>query len=427
VGVAKMTEKDPLIPKGRESLLMASVSKGAGKMNLDELGLKTGWSGHYNPIYFAQPLKTITYTAGTVFMDPCIWRIVGYLLVLAFTIATLCLLLVPNAENLEAGSFDTLLKYLKVFLAFMLGMFMNNSLGRWWTTVNALTDYFNNVEKLLFCMNSFGVPVERRQEMLYYCVASCHCLNTEVTTAFYKEDDDIKEMWNDLFSMFVRNGWLDQDRITMLAQIRAPERAGACMSFISGTLAVMFEKEGLKPPAMNRLVLQCQIAVDMVAQLKVQICIQMPFMYAHMMACLVHLNNILVSISCGFSLGAHIGKLMHLIGNGKVAETLGSVQGLLLVLVTLFVEPMLYQAFLQIGTNFCYPFGKEYHHVPLTLMIRDLETNCRQMNEISDSRIRPERGGSARAEPLPKAAAVPPIVKKDSAGSVDKDDDDDGD
>merc|ERR1719326_2472577 len=121
-------------------------------------------------------------------MDRTIWRICGMLILLAFTIATFCILLVPNAHNLDTGSFNTLLKYLKVFLAFMLGMFMNNSLGRWWTTVNALTDYFNNIEKLLFCMNSFGVPPHRRKEIMNYCLASCHCLNAEVTSAFFREE-----------------------------------------------------------------------------------------------------------------------------------------------------------------------------------------------------------------------------------------------
>ena len=60
-------------------------------------------------------------------------------------------------------------------------------------------------------------------------------------------------------------------------------------------------------------------------------------------------------------------------------------QTFIVYLVTLFFEPMLYQAFLQIGANFCYPFGTENHHVPLGAMIKDLEKNLAQMCFVVDS------------------------------------------
>merc|ERR1719265_2328822 len=76
---------------------------------------------------------------------------------------------------------------------------------------------------------------------------------------------------------------------------------------------------------------------------------------------------------------------MHGYGKEGVSGVIAPVQTLCLTLVTLFVEPMLYQAFLQIGTNFCYPFGHERHHVPIAHMIEDLSMILHQACFVVDS------------------------------------------
>jgi predicted membrane chloride channel (bestrophin family) len=367
-------------------------------MNLEELHLKRGWTGHYDPNQLAWFFTTFRLTTGTVLMDSHIWKVVGALCLVAVCIATCVIFLLPDPHMLDTGKFETIVKYLKVFLAFMLGLFMNNSLTRWWQTVNTTTDYFNNVEKLLFMANAFGVPPNRRAEIIRYAIASCICLRTEGCQTWEKDENKIRDAWASTIDELLDDGYLLDDEVDVLLTIRPGDRAVCIWGWISAVLCVMFNQEDMKPMAMNRLTQQCQVAVDMVSQLKVQICIQLPFMYAHMMACMVHLNNVLVATNCGLGLGGSIADILH--GskatmrhasqheNTVNVATFEGAQSTIVYLVTLLFEPMLYQAFLQIGANFCYPFGVEDHHVPLHAMILDLETNLQQMCYVLDSAIR---------------------------------------
>ena len=102
------------------------------------------------------------------------------LFIIAVMVGSLVVFLVKDAHKLDTGQFSDIVKHLKVFLAFILEMFMNNSLACWWTTVYTFTDYFNNVEKLIYCANSFGFCPECRNEIMRYAIVSCYCLRTEV-------------------------------------------------------------------------------------------------------------------------------------------------------------------------------------------------------------------------------------------------------
>lgn len=350
------------------------------EMNLAHTGLQKGWSGHYNPNDLAS-FKTFTYLSGTVFFDRGIWMVCAVLVVIAVAVALAVAFLTPKHTRIRTGEFETIVKYLKVFLAFMLGMFMNNSLQRWWQTVNTLTDYFNNIEKLIFCANSFSVQRlgNGREELCRLCVLSCEMLRAEML-CLWADPEEVRSEWTATFNRLQKDLYLKENERSCLCQIRPADRSISPWSWIAVLLADLFENKGLKPAAMNRMVVQCQIAVDLASQLRVQLSVQMPFMYAHMMSLLVYCNNVLVAIVCGLSLGSAFKTIMVAVEIGNFDNTASGLQEIFVSMVTLFVEPMLYQAFLQIGTNFCYPFGKTRDHVPVHRMISDLKANIKQMN-----------------------------------------------
>ena len=129
----------------------------------------------------------------------------------------------PNAHKMDTSEYDTIVKYLKVFLAFMLGMFMNNSLARWWVTVNTVTDSFNGVEKLVYCANSFGVAQARRTEIIRYCIVSCYCLRTEVLNAWTKDEDELVRQWTRAFNKLHKSGYLSDDEVgSLIASAPSP-------------------------------------------------------------------------------------------------------------------------------------------------------------------------------------------------------------
>merc|ERR1719494_522696 len=89
---------------------------------------------------------------------------------------------------------------------------------------------------------------------------------------------------------------------------------------------------------------------------------------------------------CGMSLGSALGSIRHSHKIGKYEEVYTGMQTITMSLLTLFIEPLLYQAFLQIGTNFCYPFGKTRDHVPVHRMINDLKANIAFTSGLFDER-----------------------------------------
>merc|ERR1719498_2106322 len=102
-------------------------------------------------------------------------------------------------------------------------------------------------------------------------------------------------------------------------------------------------------------------------------------------------------------------------GGGPIRpEMIGDIQTFVVSLVTLFFEPMLYQAFLQIGANFCYPFGTENHHVPLGAMIKDLEKNLQQMCFVVDSRVHGIK--EMPTSPKPKTPRSKQVDEEDDDG-----------
>jgi len=377
-------EGDPLLRKEKE------------EMNLTKLGIHTGWNGHYNPSHLAS-FRTFTYLSGTVFFNRGIWMVCGVLVILAFSIAMVTVTLLPGTHDL--GKFETIVKYIKVFIAFMLGMFMNNSLQRWWQTVNTLTDYFCNIEKLIFCVNSFGVQHygNARDELVRLSVLSCEMLRAEVL-CLWSPPEDARREWTRTFDQMEDEGLLTSIEREALCQVRPADRSVSPWSWISDLLFELFETQGLKPAAMNRMVVQCQIAVHLASQLRIQVSVQMPFMYAHMMSLLVYMNNFLVAVMCGMSLGASLGQMSHAHSSKNYDNMVSGAQEMGVSLLTLFIEPMLYQAFLQIGTNFCYPFGRTHDHVPVHRMITDLRVNINQMNFLIDNR---NAGGGTKLRLIP--------------------------
>merc|ERR1719191_107362 len=125
-------------------------------------------------------------------------------------------------------------------------------------------------------------------------------------------------------------------------------------------------------PTYGRIMNLAQAANDAIRQVRSSITVQVPFLYVHTLATLVHLNNLLCAISFGFTLGSSGGALlMHagyrvyprdISGVSKEPELRPvekEVQIILMGLMTCFVAPLLYQAFLEIGLSLSAPFNSD--------------------------------------------------------------------
>merc|ERR1719316_1992104 len=135
------------------------------------------------------------------------------------------------------------------------------------------------------------------------------------------------------------------------------------------------QDEQISPPLYVRLVFLCHDCMAQVEKMKTNLFVQLPFMYAHMLAVLVHSTNILMAISCGMSLGSAMSEMrersaaikMAQLRGGSYVRLLGEFYAALQVLgmqfVILLIQPMLYQSFLVIADALCHPYGDQICHL----------------------------------------------------------------
>ena len=53
----------------------------------------------------------------------------------------------PAPEKLNTRTFHDAVNFIKVFIAFMLGLFLNSCLARWYNIIAAVTDLFLCIKK----------------------------------------------------------------------------------------------------------------------------------------------------------------------------------------------------------------------------------------------------------------------------------------
>lgn len=145
------------------------------------------------------------------------------------------------------------------------------------------------------------------------------------------------------------------------------------------------------PPMYVRLLFLCHGCMHQVEALKTNLTVQIPFIYAHMLAVLVHVMNLLLAVSGGLSLGSAMAEIhdrteaadkgIQKEDHGLVGEFYEATQTVSVQIILLIVQPMLYQSFLQIADGLCYPFGDELNHLTTETFIGQLHKELQTMAE----------------------------------------------
>merc|ERR1719359_1886526 len=141
--------------------------------------------------------------------DPEVLANLGVLVVVALATGLVAYLTVPNIQTMNSEAFLAIVLYIKVFIAFMIGMFLQNCLARWWGTVCALTDLFLCVRQIAWFCNAYQVPKESRDVIQRHAVLSCLLLEAEVSS-LYEPPELVAERWKSL-QTFLRAEGLASD------------------------------------------------------------------------------------------------------------------------------------------------------------------------------------------------------------------------
>jgi hypothetical protein len=368
--MAAASENDPLL------------SRRSGKSDASDVGQNTKLTS-YDP-HILGTWKAFLIVQGTVFSDPVIYYTVLKLLGVAVLSGAILFFSVPDPEKMDTRKFHEAVNFIKVFIAFMLGLFLNSCLARWYSIMSAITDLFLSIKKVSWTLNSCGVEAETRTRVQKLMVMSCYLLEGEVAKQWETDKESLRPHWESTCVLCSRQNLMTMaQKSTLETEVAYHNRSLAVWAWV-GTLTRGMKGPGISPPMLSRIYTDCGEAIECLKKIKTFATLQLPFMYSHMLACLVQLNNILLALACGFSCAVSVGDVLHHIGlqrteSGHMTDVYRGVQALLVDLCCLIIEPMLYQAFLIIASTLADPFTNDKYGLPFLEYIQELTVQLQEM------------------------------------------------
>jgi len=377
-------------------------SHGIQKM-FDVFGTSTKWTfdtAHNEKVLFYDHDSLVTYKSilligQSVFVQKPVLFTLVYCLTLG-TLAAAAMFFVPKASMLDTRKFEQFGNFLKYFITFMLGIYVQQAFKRWWFTVTTFEKFLIAIRQMTFMLHTIRCDQRFRKAVENYCVASGYILNVEVHHAQAVHAKDHLDV-DHILEWLVSQRLVTQDESEQLCEClnhgSVLSTTRAIWSWIGEMLTQPMTEEGgaVPVPMMVRILALCQSCIQEIENLKMNITMQTPFMYAHLLSFLVHLNNTLLSLACGLSAGSALNEINRrhdqMEGVRDTSRDTNEVRGelyraiqIISMQLVYLLTPMLYVAFLHIAHQLCYPFGDEVYHLPTETFIARLHHELCQMD-----------------------------------------------
>merc|ERR1740121_2503724 len=165
-------------------------------------------------------------------------------------------------------------------------------------------------------------------------------------------------------------------------------------------------------PTYGRIMNLVQAAHSGIRTVKLAIIVQAPFNYVHMLATVVHLNNIFNAISFGMVTGSTIGTMLQYSGRGltyerntiKHGDIISDLENLVISFVISLVGPFLYQVLLEVSLHIAQPFSCVEDQIPTERLLDGLQRGLSDAARIGAAPPSWE-APCLKAPAAPKAAA----------------------
>jgi len=335
----------------------------------------------------------ITYTAIWVSKD--LWIMMLHLCCVAVLVSLCTLLLVPNPEAQKVSKFTDVSKFLNVVVGLLLGFFLSSSMNRWYGCVNGFLELLDAIRNLQMQFTALGVPEHEAFLCLRWAFASAWLLYGQLLVegkqvANHSSDHEL--MWKLMGEKKApcdttgQAKLLTESEIDFLSTTRDPP--GIVFMWIAALIGRLAQDGWIPPmasPTYGRIMNLCQNGHAGIRQVRASISVQAPLNYSHMLATLVHLNNLLNAVTLGIVAGLSFGTVLsahnvHIYPSARSANTMmrESEQDLQNLMVTVFyctLGPVLYQALLTISMHLAQPFYAEDSRMPLHRLLHQLEVD----------------------------------------------------
>lgn len=331
--------------------------------------------------------RSLLASTGTIFFQRKVYMVVPLCICVALLSMSIVVFCIPKARKLDTGRFNDFVVYIKVFIAFMLGLFLNNSFRRWWASVSSFKKFLTSIKQLMYTLHAINVRDELFTEIERTTICSCYILNEEVHTAQLTDKALRHARWIKVMNWLFESKYLTQEERDEIEHDESAidhqelgVRTTILWTWIGETMSLVRSEPQVAPPMYVRLLFLCHDCMAQIEELKTNLTVQLPFTYAHMLAVLVHLSNVLLSISCGLAFGAALAEVRsrtdEVEAPGTSRRVLGefyeAMQVMCMQVVMLCIQPLLYQSFLVIAHALCYPYGDEICHMPTETFISQM-------------------------------------------------------
>jgi len=365
-------------------------------------GMKYPWAIKKDPPIIAyDPEQLTNWRAvislnGTIFLQPAVMLIIVSQFTVAMLVALAMGYFLKNPAAYDAKVMDNLVKTIAVSIAFLLGMFLQSCIARWWDTIKSLETLFGTIKRLSMTAINLEVPKEMRMLLVMRCVLSTRCLQVELAEnhlvlSGQLDHEGLRKHWAAHFDDWEREGRISRADAQVLLRVPPQQRSFFAWSLVSQELIqlrpTLTSADGKSDVmAYDRLCDLVQSGVASVSNVRTAAAFQMPYIYVHMLAFMIHLVNMLTAIGTGVRIGL-------LIATARVANNYSNLDtnSIGASLVFLFVQAFIYQAFLTIGAALSFPVTGSAYRIPLLAMVDSLEHQVKLMNTLADDTGKAEK------------------------------------
>lgn len=358
----------------------------------DVLGFLTGKEP---PIIAYDPEQLTNWRAiialnGTIFVQPAVMMIIVVQFMLAMTVALVVGFFTASPDAYYSKAMDSLVKTVAVSIAFLLGMFLSSCINRWWDTIKSLEALFGTIKRL--CMTAINLELAHDARVLFMqrAVLSARCLQVELTenhkmlAGMGKED--LAQHWDEYFATWEADDRISNGDIQVLLRVPPQQRSFFAWSLVSQEMihlrpTLVTAAGSSDVMAYDRLCDLVQDGVASVSNVRTAAAFQMPYIYVHLLAFMIHFVNVLTAIGTGIRIGLLVATArVHTHGPKSTLD----LNSLFVALIFLFVQAFIYQAFLTIGAALSFPITGSAYRIPLLSMVDALEKQVKLMNKLAD-------------------------------------------
>lgn len=333
-----------------------------------------------------------TTPANTVWMNRTLWMMMVRLIMLSLFVAVIVLLAVPDPVTLRTHKFTKISTFLNVFVGLLLGFFMSSSMNRWYSCASGFLELFDAIRNLQMQFFALGVEESKINLCIRYGVLSAHLLNMELHAEALpagEKEAAARTMWENLKAP---EGETESgsDRLNIMYPqerdvLEKVDDPSGLMWIWVGSFVGRLANDGDIPlmasPTYGRIIGLAQDAHGGIRQVRASISVQAPFIYVHMLATLVHINNILNAVSFGFTVGTcasvilmfHKVHPMHEQVDATEVHVYRDIQNVVVSFFFSMFGPFLYQALLEVAICIAQPFASEAGKIPMTRLLARLE------------------------------------------------------